>query len=416
MLSLFISYSRADLEWCTRLERHLKGLGRELLREIWYDQHIRPGDEWVPEISDHLDRANIVVLLVSSYFVDSENCAKEVERAMGRHKRGECRVIPVMLRHCNVSGAEFAELQSYPAHDQPIDSDSWTDKELAFKNVADAIGKAARELAGKTPPRMLLNPHREDLTRLLHHLCNRDAQIGALGDAIRPNQGSIRRPFLIVIQGTPSDSLEWFLSRLENILPRFFGRELKTSSPLRWPDATFTGNALDRFRFSLANDCIPASSPFASFRELNAALPADSITLLPSSMPQYAWQGSCTDLLESFLKLWEDWPRLPARCSLIPVLEIQYPEEAAAAAGIVEYLRSLDLSRRASLPGVILPPMEAVDHLHFTNWLMHEKVSGLLRSRERALARSNESDFRDKFPSRMHSVAEVHLPRLLERI
>jgi hypothetical protein len=80
MLRLFISYSRLDIDWCQCLSAHLKGLGSDLLQEVWYDQKIGAGDQWIEKISDHLEAADIVLLLVTSNFIDSEFCALEVDR------------------------------------------------------------------------------------------------------------------------------------------------------------------------------------------------------------------------------------------------------------------------------------------------------------------------------------------------
>jgi hypothetical protein len=69
------------------------------LIDLWHDRRIPPGKEWKPQIDEELDRADIILLLVSSDFVASNYCYDvEVTRAMARHYAGEARVIPVVLR------------------------------------------------------------------------------------------------------------------------------------------------------------------------------------------------------------------------------------------------------------------------------------------------------------------------------
>jgi len=60
MLRLFISYSHLDREWCDRLYKHLFGIDKEVLAEIWYDRRISPGSQWDNEIFQHLDQADVI--------------------------------------------------------------------------------------------------------------------------------------------------------------------------------------------------------------------------------------------------------------------------------------------------------------------------------------------------------------------
>ena len=56
---------------------------------------------WEGSIDDHLNSADVIVLLVSADFLASDYCYDiEMRRAMKRHEAGEARVIPVILRPC----------------------------------------------------------------------------------------------------------------------------------------------------------------------------------------------------------------------------------------------------------------------------------------------------------------------------
>jgi hypothetical protein len=175
---------------------------------------MRPGDDWVGEISDHLDQADMIILLVSSNYFASVFCGLEMERALELQKDGKTVVIPVMLRHFNLADAAFSHLNTCPPADRPIDSAAWPDKELALKTVSEQVGRLARELQGARPKNKLLHPNRKALTTLLHHLCDRGPQADAIYEALRPQRRKRRRPFVIIMQGSHDDSLEWFLNRL----------------------------------------------------------------------------------------------------------------------------------------------------------------------------------------------------------
>ncbi len=112
---LFYSYSHKDETLRNELETHLKLLQRQGLIETWHDRQIEAGDEWKQKIDENLERADIILLLISSDFIASDYCYdKEMGRAMERHSQKEARVIPVIVRDVNWRIAPFAELQALP--------------------------------------------------------------------------------------------------------------------------------------------------------------------------------------------------------------------------------------------------------------------------------------------------------------
>ena len=74
----------------------------DLLVPLVRERRIGPGDEFDLEISNQLESADIVLLLVSSDFLHSDYCYDiEMKRALERHAEGSARVIPVILRPCH---------------------------------------------------------------------------------------------------------------------------------------------------------------------------------------------------------------------------------------------------------------------------------------------------------------------------
>ena len=98
-IELFYIYSRKDEALRKRLDTHLATLKREDLISTWHDQEIAPGSLWEKEISDHLNNADVILLLVSSDFIASDYCyGIEMQRALERHAAGEATVIPIIMR------------------------------------------------------------------------------------------------------------------------------------------------------------------------------------------------------------------------------------------------------------------------------------------------------------------------------
>lgn len=145
---LFYSYSHKDEPLRNELETHLKLLQRQGLISTWHDRQIEVGEEWKQKIDDNLERANIILLLVSANFIASDYCyAIEMKRALERHEKGEARVIPVIIRDVNWGQAPFAKLQALPKDGKAVTK--WANKDTAWRNVSEGIEKAAKSVRQK---------------------------------------------------------------------------------------------------------------------------------------------------------------------------------------------------------------------------------------------------------------------------
>jgi hypothetical protein len=148
-ISLFYSYSHKDEALRNRLEAHLTPLLADGAISGWHDRRITAGTEWEGAISENLDRAGVILLLVSSDFLASPYCRDvEVKRAMERHEAGTARVIPVVLRPCNWQTSLFGMLQALPQDGKPVTE--WSNRDRAFTDIARGIGEAAIDLVART--------------------------------------------------------------------------------------------------------------------------------------------------------------------------------------------------------------------------------------------------------------------------
>jgi formylglycine-generating enzyme required for sulfatase activity len=144
-ISLFSSYSHKDEDLRQKLETHLAALQRGGLIAEWHDRKLKPGDAWKSEIDRNLSSADIVLLLVSSDFIASDYCwGEEMTKALARHERGEARVIPVILRHCDWRSTPLSRLQAVPKDARPIKD--WPDEDQAFVDVVAAIARAVQSV------------------------------------------------------------------------------------------------------------------------------------------------------------------------------------------------------------------------------------------------------------------------------
>ena len=144
---VFYSYSHRDADLRARLATYLAPLRQQKKIVEWHDRRIEPGGDWENEISEQLNSAHLILLLVTEDFLASEYCfGVEVERALARLKSGEVSVVPVLVKPCLWQESRFSELQIIPRDAKAITS--WTSSDEAFVNVANEI----RKLVSEPPP------------------------------------------------------------------------------------------------------------------------------------------------------------------------------------------------------------------------------------------------------------------------
>jgi TIR domain len=146
MSKLFFSYSHKDEVLRDELEIHLSMLKRQGLIETWHDRRIGAGKELDKEISNNLEEANVILLLVSPYFLASNYCYDvEMDCALKKHEKGQARVIPVILHPCDWHTAPFGHLLAVPRDGKPISK--YPNQHDGFLEVVNAIRQAIREIS-----------------------------------------------------------------------------------------------------------------------------------------------------------------------------------------------------------------------------------------------------------------------------
>ena len=74
MTKVFISYAHEDEFYSQELDKHLSVLRRTGYIDTWTDRKIVPGEAWSNVISEELQAARIILLLVSADFLASDYC------------------------------------------------------------------------------------------------------------------------------------------------------------------------------------------------------------------------------------------------------------------------------------------------------------------------------------------------------
>jgi hypothetical protein len=146
--SVFFSYSHADEALRDQLEKQLSLLKRQGIIDVWHDRRIGAGQDFARAIDAHVETDDIILLLVSADFIDSDYCYEiEMKRAMERHDADEAVVIPVILRACEWHGTPFGKLNATPPDGKPVTQ--YPDRDQALLEVAKAVRAAAQRVSSK---------------------------------------------------------------------------------------------------------------------------------------------------------------------------------------------------------------------------------------------------------------------------
>lgn len=145
--TVFYAYARKDEPHLVALRSHLKLLKRQGRISDWYDRDITAGSAWEDVLDANLEKSDIILLLVSPSFIESDYCwGKEMKRALERERTGTALVIPVIVRTTpDWETAPFAYLQALPRDGKPVTE--WTSRDKAWADVAMGIRVALDRLA-----------------------------------------------------------------------------------------------------------------------------------------------------------------------------------------------------------------------------------------------------------------------------
>lgn len=137
-VKIFFCYAHEDETLLNKLKSHLSPLKRNGLIDEWYDRDISAGSEWQQEIEEHLNTAQIILLLVSPDFINSDYCyGIEMKRAIERHEHGEARAIPVIFRPTLWRETALGKLQALPKDARPVTD--WPNFDDALHSIAEDI-------------------------------------------------------------------------------------------------------------------------------------------------------------------------------------------------------------------------------------------------------------------------------------
>lgn len=132
-----ISYAPQDAELRDELVRSLQSLRRQRIIDIWHEGLLLPNADIESEVARHLNEDDVVLLLVTPHFLESDRCMNQADLALERHRRHELRLIPILARPSMVSVTPFGSLAPLPTDGRP--ATEWPLQDQAWASIAGGI-------------------------------------------------------------------------------------------------------------------------------------------------------------------------------------------------------------------------------------------------------------------------------------
>lgn len=138
-LHLCFGYAAADRPHCADLDRHLAALRREGLITSWHEDQMLAGDLIGQQWAEHVQAADLLVLLLSADFLSSDACFALLRRvAEPQHEVGP-EVIAVLVRPADWPAGILQGLEVLPSRGRPVST--WSNPDEAWQEVARGIRK-----------------------------------------------------------------------------------------------------------------------------------------------------------------------------------------------------------------------------------------------------------------------------------
>jgi len=139
---VFLSYSHRDEQEKEELVAQLKVLHHDGI-ELWVDDDIHGGADWEQAISEHIERANVAVLLISASFLTSEFiCSSEVPKLLQRRDSGALTIFPIVGKDCAWQSVPWLRsINLRPKSGHPV----WAgDQDATRQYLAEIAGEIAK--------------------------------------------------------------------------------------------------------------------------------------------------------------------------------------------------------------------------------------------------------------------------------
>lgn len=134
-MNIFVLYAPEDAHYWQQLQKHLAELQRQNVISTYHEGSMSAGSTIAAEMQTYLDRADMVLLLVSPDFIASDRQYHYAEQAQTAQKR----IVPIIVRPCMWQDAAWGKFAALPTHGKAISQYDQLDD--GFFDVARGLRK-----------------------------------------------------------------------------------------------------------------------------------------------------------------------------------------------------------------------------------------------------------------------------------
>lgn len=135
--SIFIGYTEEDQIWADKFYSHLFSMSKNGYVTIWYEKLMLAGSNRMEVIRQYLSASDILLLIVSSDFLASNNCDELIELSIKRHEIGGT-VVPIVVRKCHWELTKLGRFTVLPQNQKAISSE-WNSSDEAIYQVVEEL-------------------------------------------------------------------------------------------------------------------------------------------------------------------------------------------------------------------------------------------------------------------------------------
>lgn len=140
--NIFISYSHRDEKYKNEVVKTLNGLKNifpSLEIEIWSDDRIRSGKEWLKEIEKALESAGIAVLIISRDFIASDFIMKTEVPSLLKNAEAKGTIILNVVAGKSILNDAIQKFQFVNDPNEPLKSMTEHQQDVIYTKLADDI-------------------------------------------------------------------------------------------------------------------------------------------------------------------------------------------------------------------------------------------------------------------------------------
>lgn len=135
---LYLSFVEEDLEAFRKFHKHLSLLEDRGLVEIWSKDKILPGENIDEEIKKQLNKADMVLFVVSIELLTDPDIRKlELKVALQRVKQQKAQILPILYRRCAWTLTDLGKFKPFPNNGRFVDM--WQNQDDAWTTVVEQI-------------------------------------------------------------------------------------------------------------------------------------------------------------------------------------------------------------------------------------------------------------------------------------